>query len=298
MKKAIVLLFSMLVLPALSAAPDWEEQTQAWRSQRIERLKAQDGWLTLVGLYWFQPGENRFGAAQDNDLVLRVEDAPGHIGSFFLADGKVRFRAAPGSQPQRDGMPLTETGMAPDTSGAPTVLNLGTLSFHVIERGGELGLRVKDQQARALRDFTGIRFYDLDPSWRIQARFIPASEKTTIPVPTVLNRVVDIPSPGRVAFERDGRSVELAAADGGEGRLFLIFGDPSNGSETYAAGRYLYTEAPRDGQVVVDFNRAYNPPCAFTDFATCPLPPRGNRLRMPVPVGERAYLRPAGAAAH
>lgn len=300
--RAAALLAAVLPLAASSAAPPvapatpadpWRQELEEWRRERTASLRDEDGWLTLVGLFWLKEGENRFGTAADNEVVLPRPAAgtvPERAGSFRVEGGKVTLAAAPSAGITRGGAPVTSLALVPDTAGEPTTLELGSLRFHVVERGGRLGVRVRDRKSPALAAFHGVDSFPSDPSWRVEARFERYDPPKPVPVPNVLGQVEEQPSPGAVVFERDGKTHSLDALPGGEdGSLFLIFADATNGDETYGAGRFLAAGPPRDGRVVVDFNRAYNPPCAFTAFATCPLPPRQNRLALRVEAGEKAF---------
>jgi uncharacterized protein (DUF1684 family) len=185
-----------------------------------------------------------------------------------------------------------------DAEGEPTRLEHGSLSFFVIERADRLAVRIRDRDASTLKSFAGMEYYPLDRAWRIEGRFEPAKEAREVPIPNVLGFEEKIRNPGDVVIEIDGVERRLLALDDtGDGRLFLVFGDETNGKETYGGGRFLYTEPPQDGRVVVDFNRAYNPPCVFTPYATCPLPPPGNRFPFPIRAGEKKYVHEAAHAA-
>lgn len=267
-----------------------EASVRAWWAARDERLRSPDGWLTLVGLYWLSPGENRFGSDHANEVVLRGEGVPGHAGSLWLANGAVRLVAATPSV-SSDGKPLSEAVLADDTSGEPTVVDLGTLRMYAIRRGQRIGLRVRDRAASALRTFDGMRRFPIDPGWRLSARFEPAAAGEQLEIVDVIGDVSREGTPGTVAFERDGATWRLATLPGDEdGSLWLLFADATNGPETYGGGRMLYTEPiGDDGRVVVDFNLAYNPPCVFSPYATCPLPPPQNRLALRIAAGELNY---------
>lgn len=265
------------------------EAVLAWRAARDARLRDPDGWLTLVGLHWLEPGENTFGSAPDNDLVLRGAGVPERIGILILVDGEVVLR--------RDGQP--DLPMAVDLSGEPTTLDAGTLRMYVIQRGDRFGLRVRDHASPALAAFEGMDHFPIDAGWRLEGRLEPSEPGATLEVMDVIGVVTHEPSPGVVAFERAGREWRLHALPGDEddGSLWLVFGDATNGRTTYGGGRFLYSGPVQpDGSVVVDFNLAYNPPCVFTPYATCPLPPAVNRLPLAIEAGERAYAghAPAG----
>lgn len=257
------------------------DQVLDWRAAREARLRDPDGWLTLVGLHWLEPGENRFGSGVDNDLVLRGNDVPERAGSLLLRDEAVVLR--------RDGHP--DLPMEPDVTGEPTTLDLGTLRMYVIQRGDRFGLRVRDHASPKLGAFRGMDHFPIDPSWRIEGRLERAAPGATLEVVDVIGLVTREASPGAVAFERDGREWRIHALSGGEdGSLWLVFADATNGRTTYGGGRFLYTEPVQDDDgVVLDFNLAYNPPCVFTAFATCPLPPAQNRLPLAIEAGERSF---------
>lgn len=263
----------------------------AWSAERIARLTAPDGWLALVGLHWLAAGRQRVGCADDNDVVLAV--GPDQLGELVVADNHATFVPADGLRFTVDGKPATgAVTLVADSQGEPTVIGFaaGRASFVAIERGGRLALRVRDAKAVTRTGFKGIARYPVDIGWRLDARFEPHAPGKTLPVASVINTLDEMANPGAVVFEKDGRTFRLEAVDEGDGRLFLVFADRSNGRETYGAGRFLYA-APADanGHTVVDFNESYNPPCAMNAFSTCPLPPPGNRLDLLVDAGELKY---------
>lgn len=297
------------VAAAAAADPAYRGEIEEWRAKRLAGLIREDGWLSLVGLWWLEPGANAAGSAAGSRVAL-PPPAPAVAGSFAVTEGRVSFAPAPGVEgvaavgEAADGGDPTLAPLAPGAGvelvsdvakGGPTVLALGSLRFFVIDRDGRLGVRVKDLESPARREFAGLEYFTIDPSWRLEARFEPYDPPKKIPVPNVLGTVSDEDSPGAVVFTRDGATYRLdAIAESGESDLFLVFGDKTNGHETYGGGRFLYTDPPGpDGGVVVDFNRAYNPPCAFTEFATCPLPPPDNKLPIRVEAGEKKYAHSA-----
>ncbi len=268
----------------------YADEIAAWRAEREAKLRADDGWLTVAGLFWLKEGPNRVGSASDNDVVLPAP-APAHALSIELRDGVARYALEMGvSGATVAGQPAPAAGeLRADSAGEPTLLSFGAVSLHVIQRGERFGVRVRDKDAAARRDFKGRAWYALDPRWRIVARFEPHARPTHVRVPNVLGQVSEMPSPGTAVFTLDGREVRLTPvleSDDAE-ELFFIFKDGSSGRETYPAGRFLYTSLPKGGLVTLDFNRAVNPPCAFTPYATCPLPPESNRLTSAIPAGER-----------
>jgi uncharacterized protein len=268
--------------------PAYLDKVAAWRADRDARLRSPTGWLSLVGLSWLTPGENHVGAHPSNQVILHGHEVPPRVGSMWLEDGRVRF------VPQ-EGVDLPEIELVDDTGGDPTVLELGTLRLHTICRGERFGVRVRDTSAPALASFNGIEHFPIDPSWRIEAHLEPAEPDAEIEIVDITGAHSRDATPGSVAFERDGTIWRIDALPGDEADrcVWLIFGDATNGSETYAGGRFLYTEpVAADGSVVVDFNLAYNPPCVFSPYATCPLPPPQNRLALRIEAGEKDWHAP------
>jgi len=301
-RSAPLLLIALLAAATLWAvdvkapAPDrpdpaaYRKEIEAWRKERAEGLKREDGWLTLVGLYWLQPGENRFGSDPGNPVILPKGKSPAVAGVFVREGDAVTIRVEPGVAITADGGEVKPgMALAVDADGKPTMLELGSLKFYLIKRGDRLGVRIKDRENPTLAAFKELDNYPIQPAWRIVARFEPYKDKK-IPITNIVGQVQDNPSPGAVVFDRGGKTYRLDALEGSpEGGLFLLFGDKTNGKETYGAGRFLDTDPPKDGKVVVDFNTAYNPPCAFTAFATCPLPPPQNKLPIAVGAGEKKF---------
>ncbi|MFN2371979.1 MAG: DUF1684 domain-containing protein [Candidatus Krumholzibacteriia bacterium] len=293
-------LTAIILLPAVLSAcgggqpadPAYVAQTDAWHAERVARLVTPTGWLSLVGLHPLHEGPNTVGSAEGADARL-VPKAPPRVGRLDVGPaGAVRFLAEPGVDVRRHADagagPVAELDLVTDTAGAPTELAVGTLVMHVIDRGGRLFLRVKDTRAEALRTFTGIERFAVDPRWRITARL--EAGPPTVAVPNVLGQMDQEPSPGTLVFSIDGRACRLVPTGAPGEDLFLVFADPTNGPQTYPGGRFLVTDPPAaDGTVVLDFNRSTNPPCAFSDFATCPLPPPGNTLPVAVTAGEKRW---------
>jgi uncharacterized protein (DUF1684 family) len=234
------------------------------------------------------------GRDGSSDVVFASDKAPAAIGTLFVAADRLHLEIEPGVDLRQAGQPVEALDLLPDTSGEPTVLDLGDLRFHVIERGDRYAIRLRDRQHPARFAFPGIETYPIDSTWRIRGRFEIHQPPKEIPIPTVLGTVDEQVSWGAVVFEVGGEEARLdVLAEPGSEELFIIFADQTTGLETYGGGRYLYTAAPDEqGSVELDFNRAYNPPCAFTDFATCPLPPRQNRLDIRIEAGEKKFDRP------
>jgi len=271
------------------AVADYVQSVADWRAKREEELKGPDGWLNLAGLYWLEPGTTSMGSASDNDIVLSDLPAAPYLGSFVWGNGMVEFRASPDAQVFSNGERVTQLRLVHDEEGDPTVLTHGSLSWHAIGRLDRMGVRLRDLNHPAVSAFPGIPAYPTDPSWRVDARFEPYAQ----PEERVLNTVVEglgwkPTAPGVLAFELGGEPLSLEAYAAGPGFL-LIFADLTTGKTTYPAGRYLYAFASRraGGSVMLDFNKAISPPCAFTDFATCPLPQQRNRLPISIEAGEK-----------
>jgi hypothetical protein len=259
-----------------AATDSYRGQIEEWQRQREAALKADGGWLTVTGLFWLHEGANTFGAGPSHDIELPAEPALKSGGTFDLHNGKVVMR-----------MDGRTRDLRPDTGGQPDIVTLGSLSMFVIERGGRYGIRLKDRNSRLRKEFTGLHYFPVNPAYRITARLVPDPKK--IPIPNILGQVQDTPSPGYVEFELHGRKLRLTPVEEAPNELSFIFRDLTSGKETYGSGRFLDTELGKDGEVVLDFNRAYNPPCAFTPYATCPLPPKENRLPARIEAGELKY---------
>jgi len=271
----------------------YQQSIAQWRSERIERLSAPDGWLSLIGLEWLKQGDNRIGTADDNDIVLKA--GPAHLGTLnFAEDGTLQLTLAADSGALVDGKPMQHVMLIDDAhagEGKPTLVSFGAANFYVIDRDGRKALRVKDSDAATRKDFVGIDSFPVDPSWRIEATWIPAQPGETLEMGSVIGTIDKSPVPGRLEFSRDGKHFELLPIieEPGDEQYFIVFADRTSGKETYGAARFLYIDPPQNGKVVLDFNKAYNPPCAFTPFATCPLAPPENRLDLRVTAGEMKY---------
>jgi uncharacterized protein (DUF1684 family) len=275
---AVALLTLMSSLPtARGAEPPAspESEWKAWREKRAAGLRREDGWLALVGLHWLEPGENRF------------EGLPGR---FVLSDGKVRIEAAAGDGWTLDGAPVTSRELGPDSAEKPDRLRSGTRQLQVIERSGKLALRVWDARSPVLAGFRGIEAFPYDARFRVEATFEPFASPKEVETPSVIGTPQRELSPGRVRFVLGGKELTLEPTQEAPGeKLFFVFRDETWRKETYGAGRFLYADPPGGGKVVLDFNRAYNPPCAFTPFATCPLPRKENVLPVRVEAGEKRW---------
>lgn len=270
--------------------PAHVQKVEAWQKERVDELKKEDSWLSLVGLFWLDEGENRFGSdAGTNKVILPEGKAPAVAGVLIREGKNVRARVAPGAGVTSGGKPVTELALTRNAEGQPTVLELGTLSFFVIERGDRIGVRIRDRESPVRTSFKGLDFYPIRPEWRINARFEPYNPPKKVGIPNVLGQVSESESPGAVVFDWQGTTYRLDAFGSVEQGLTTVFADATNGRETYGAGRFLDFGKPENGRIEVDFNTAYNPPCAFTAFATCPLPPADNKLTLAVTAGEKKF---------
>ena len=274
------------------AAAAFAASERTWRAQRLAELTKPDGWASLVGLHWLDRGSHRVGSAADNGIRLLL--GPPHLGVFSVRDGKVRFAAD--AAVTVDGATGRGGRLRTDADAAgPSVIAFddGKGLATVISRGVRLALRVKHADADSRVHFTGLQYWPGGPQWRLQARFVPHPPGRTLPIANIIGTTDEIPNPGVVEFTRNGTPYRLEALDQGEGTLFLVFADRTSGHGSYGAGRFIDAPMPdARGRLTLDFNRAYNPPCAFTPFATCPLPPPENRLDLRVEAGEKTYRKP------
>lgn len=288
----LILLFAAAACAADRPIQNYQQSILQWRSMHEAKLKADNGWLTVVGLDWLKEGENRVGSNQSFEVVL-PKPAPDRVGSIIVHNGHARFKPVPGVPVKFNGKPAFETELKDDEQPKYDTLDIGRVRFFVIKRGDRLGVRIKDNDSAARREFTGMRWYPIDPSWRIHAKYIPWEKPRTLSFDTIIGVKEQDESPGYVAFELNGKEYRLEATVD-EGQLWFVMRDLTSGKETYAASRFLYTDLPKDGvrksgSVDLDFNKAENPPCVFSNYATCPLPPPQNRLALAITAGEKMY---------
>lgn len=291
-KRALAALLFLALAAGCREEPTYEGQIRAWQARRAQRLQTETGWLSLVGLYWLDPGSNSFGSDRSNKIVMPPK-APPAMGTLTLEEGSITLEPNADAGITLDGKPVTTPlPLRHDAEeGGPTVLSAGTLSFHTIKRGDRYGIRVRDPQSEARTHFRGLEYYPISERWQVRARFEAYDPPKKIPIANIVGITTEEVSPGALVFSIDGTTHRLdPILEQGSDELFIIFKDPTSQDTTYPAGRYLYASPPGpDGTVIVDFNKAYNPPCAFTDFATCPLPPPQNRLPVRVEAGEKKY---------
>jgi len=278
MRKAC-LAFAAITLVAADSG--YQQEIAQWRAEREAKLKADDGWLTVVGLHWLHEGVNTVGSDPNADAPLPAS-LPARVGTITLSKGKVHFK--PGS-----GVRLKEMDLKTDVTEQYDRLALGRVKFFVIERETKFGVRVKDNDSEARKKFAGLRWYPVDPSWKIKAKFIPSPHQVSFDTEVGVKEKDD--SPGYVTFTRGGQQYKMEAVKEDDD-LWFVLRDQTSGKTTYGASRFLYTPFPKDGFVEMDFNKAENPPCMFTDYATCPLPTPQNRLQLAITAGEQTYRRP------
>ena len=264
-------------------------EIDAWRRQRVERLTDDQSWLTLAGLFWLHEGDNRLGGAENNDVQFPAEHSPAHIGVIALRGDRLRFTAAEGIEVISRGSPVSSLELASDASGDATPLELGTLRWIVIKRNDRYGVRLWDSASARRREFSGIEYFPIELSWRLQARFEPYVPPKTLAIASVVGTTSEEISPGALVFEKNRQEFRLdTVAEPDDEQLFVIFADRTSGEQSYGGGRFLLVDRPdSNGQTLIDFNKAYNPPCAFSPYATCPLPPPQNRLSIAVLAGEK-----------
>lgn len=293
----IILIASLFLLILLigctqkpNANPDYVNQIKAWDQKRIERLKDDDGWLNLVGRFWLKKGESTFGSAKDNDIVIESNKLPEHTGKFVFKDTVVTFIANDGVSVLLNGNPIKNIVMIDDQKKNMTVLQIGSIKFNLIVRDTLYGIRFRDINSDLVKNFKGIERFPIDESWKIKAKFEPYAPPKEISVPNVLGQISKEKSPGAVVFTRGGKTYKIDAVDEGGDKLFLIIADETSGEETYGGGRFMYVNKPDStGNIELDFNKAFNPPCVFTKYATCPLPPEQNYLKLRIEAGEKMY---------
>jgi len=267
----------------------WQAEFLDWKGRRLARLTEPHGWLSLVALEPLKPGRWSIGSGSDNDFV--VSSGPEHWGDLLVLEDQVWFEPGAPSEVRIDGqLAVSETQLIAISDDGPTEVEAGTVQFHLMPREGQPFLRIRDSRSPVLTEFEGLDYFPFDPDWRITARWVPNPPGQTLLIANVLGELNNDTNPGMAEFEVDGQTVGLQATFSEDGEeLFFILADRTSGRETYGLGRFLYSDLPENGEVVLDFNRTYNPPCAFTAFSTCPLPPPENRLDVPVEAGELAY---------
>lgn len=275
--------------PPAAEGENYLAAIEQWRAERLQRLKAEDGWLSLAGLFWLEEGPNSFGSGPQNQIVFPAGKAPEKLGLLMRRGNSVTVKIEPGIAVTAGGKPVTEMQIFGEPLTEPVVLKYGDLSWFIIQRGDRIGVRLRDAQNPAIAALDHIDSYPVDPRWRIAARLERYESPRSIQIENILGMVSQEETPGRLVFNIEGKTYRLQTLEEGD-ELFVIFRDASSGVDTYPAGRYLYVKKPEENaETWIDFNKAYNPPCAYTDYATCPLPPPDNYLPIVVNAGEQYH---------
>ncbi len=291
MKKSfgIFLAIGFVSLISAQGQTDYVKAIEKWRSDTETNLKKETGWLTVAGLFWLKDGLNNVGAGENFDVRLTSNFKQGKFGEIQFRNGAAALQVEKGVDAQSDGKNISAIDLVSDEKGKPTEIRTGTQTFYLIRREDRFGIRLKDSNSEARRNFKGQHWFPIDEAWKVTARFEAFPEPKEVMVPNVLGGNFKMKSPGMLKFALKGKEYSLQPVDEGDGTLFIIFKDKSSESETYKSGRFLYADKPVNGEAVLDFNKAENPPCAFTPFATCPLPPPGNSLEVEIKAGEKRY---------
>jgi uncharacterized protein (DUF1684 family) len=289
-EKSILLAIVLSLLTSAQAQTDYVKAVEKWRSDEEADLKKETGWLTVAGLFWLKEGINTVGAGRDFDVRLTDNFKQKKFGEIDFKNGGASLKVESGVEAQSDGNSIsTAVDLVSDEKGKPTQIRTGSQTFFLIKREERFGIRLKDSKSKARLAFKGMHWFPIDESYKVTARFEAAPEPKELMVPNVLGGFFKMKSPGVLKFTFKGKEHSLQPVDEGDGTLFIIFRDGSNLNETYSAGRFLYADKPVNGEAVLDFNKAQNPPCAFTSFATCPLPPPQNSLDVEIKAGEKRY---------
>jgi len=290
MKKNIVILSVILLSGLISAFrldSPYESEIKSWQQKRIEGLKSENGWLNLAGLIWLEEGENTIGGDAKNKIAFPSDHSDANLGKIILKDGKVTFEAYNNTSVYNGEQPVNQTILFP-YEGRPIVLKHKSLRWFIIKRGEQYAIRLRDLESPILKEFKGINTFPISENWRIKAKFVPTQGKK-LKITDITGRTYEQDSPGKLVFAVDGKEYSLDATSSGND-LSLVFGDLTNQHDSYGGGRFLEVPKPdTDGFTYIDFNKAYNPPCAFTPYATCPLPTPDNKLKVAILAGEKRY---------
>lgn len=286
-------LFAFVLLFGAPGPAEYRAEIEKYRKDRIAELTAPDGWLAVRGLFWLHDGANTAGSDPASEIRLPPRTAA-RLGVFTLANGQISFTADPAAVVTSDGKPITAFTFG---RGAESTITSAGVSLALIRRADKIGLRMRDPESANRTGFKGLRYFPLSSAYRLRATFVPYEKPKQVPVPNVLGQLVSMESPGYVEFTIKGRPYRLEPVyeTPRHEDLFFIFKDLTSKTDTYEAGRFLHTPLPQNGIVDLDFNRAYNPPCAFTEFATCPLPVKENWLDTRIPAGELRFHSPVKA---
>ncbi|HWB25180.1 MAG TPA: DUF1684 domain-containing protein [Chitinophagaceae bacterium] len=287
----VLLMFCVLLAFNVGAQANavYKKEIDDWHSQRIADLKADDGWLNLIGLFWLDEGKNSFGSDSSNDIVFPPGTVTKTMGYFERTGNSVKMVITENGPVYMDSQRVKDAVIfTADMQNVP-VVSCGSLRWIIIKRDDKIGVRLRDINSKAPAAFTGVDRFPVDSTWRIPAMLQKPALPSTIAITNIIGQTTKQASPGKLVFSISGKQYTLDAMEEGD-ELFIVFGDATSGITTYPSGRFVYTKKPgANGLTMIDFNKAYNPPCAFTDYATCPLPPRQNILPVAVTAGEKNY---------
>jgi uncharacterized protein (DUF1684 family) len=289
-RSGIFLAVIVALLAAAQAQTDYVKSVEKWRSEQEANLKKETGWLTVAGLFWLKEGTSTVGAGEKFDVRLTENFKQGRFGEIDFKNGVAALKVESGIEAQADGKGISApVNLVSDEKGKPTEIRTGSQTFFLIKREDRFGIRLKDSSSEARRTFKGRHWFPVDETYKVTARLEAFPEPKEVMVPNVLGGNFKMKSPGILKFTLKEKEYSLQPVDEGDGALFIIFRDKSSLDETYKSGRFLYADKPVNGEAVLDFNKAENPPCAFTPYATCPLPPPQNNLDVEIKAGEKRY---------
>ena len=273
----------------IAADAEYVKAIEKWRTDEERDLKKEDGWLTLAGLFWLKEGVNSVGVGSDFDVRLTDSFKGNKFGEITFKDGTATLKIENGVEATSDDKPVSTIQLVSDVDGKPTKIRTGTQTFYAIKREDRFGVRLKDSNSKARRDYKGSHWFPVDETYKVTAKFEALPQAKEVMIPNVLGGFFKMKSPGTLKFTLKGKDCTLQPVEDEDGTLFIIFRDNSNLTETYKAGRFLHADKAVNAETTLDFNKAENPPCAFTPFATCPLPPPENSLDIDIKAGERRY---------
>lgn len=280
------LLLSILIV-AFKADTPYQEEIKSWHQKRIDDLKKEEGWLNLAGLIWLEEGVNTIGGDAKNAIVFPADHSDATLGKIILKEGKVSFEADKNTAVYQDEALVSRAELFPYV-GKPTVLKHKSLRWFIIQRGDKYAIRLRDLESPYLKGFKGIETFPISQDWKIKAQFFPSVGKK-LKITDITGRTYEQESPGKLVFKVNGKEYSLEAV-GTKERLHFVFGDLTNKHDSYGGGRFLDVPDPdAEGITYIDFNKSYNPPCAFTPYATCPLPTQENKLAVAITAGEKRY---------
>lgn len=290
MRTLLLLWAAIAACGAPAGIEQYRGEIEKWRRNREAKLKADDGWLTVSGLFWLKEGDNRVGAEPGAEVAL-PQGAPAKVGVISRHGSHLEFKSIASSGVLVNGKPRAAAELKPDKTGKPDILSLADLTMFIIEREHKFGVRLKDKNASLRKRFSGLKWYPVQEKWRVTARWAPYNPPKKLVFDTVAGVKEHAEAPGYAEFSLQGQTLRLEPTVD-DGALFFVIRDQTAGKTTYPASRFLYADMPKNGKVILDFNKAYNPPCVFTPYATCPLPPPQNRLSIAVEAGELMYHSP------